>query len=166
MDQKYMRAALREAAKAALRAEVPIGAVIVQDERIIGRGHNQPIERNDPTAHAEVVALRQAARKLGNYRLTQATLYVTVEPCAMCAGAMVLARMKRLVYGANDAKAGGVVSIFRIADSPRLNHRVQIEGGMLEAECREILQRFFRTKRGRSGPLRIAKRTGLMSYDR
>lgn len=144
-----MRAALREAAKAEQRQEVPVGAVVVLDGGIIGRGYNQPIRRHDPTAHAEMLALRKAAKKVGNYRLLNATLYVTVEPCAMCAGAMVHARVRRLVYGVADAKAGGVESVFRIADHPKLNHRVEVQSGVLADECRQILQRFFQTRRAR-----------------
>jgi tRNA(adenine34) deaminase len=146
-DEKFMRQAIKEAERAGQRDEVPIGAVVVLDGKIIGRGYNQPVRRNDPTAHAEIIALRKAARKIGNYRLVNATLYVTIEPCAMCAGAMVHARIRRLVYGAEDAKAGGVKSVFQICTENSLNHQVEIEGGMLADECRALLQSFFKRKR-------------------
>ena len=140
---------MREALDEALRAEeeVPVGAVIVQGTEIVGRGRNSMIRLQDPTAHAEVLALRDAARRLSNYRLPGCTLYVTMEPCAMCAGAAVLARLERLVYGCADPKGGAVRTLFRIADDARLNHQVEIEGGILESECAASIQEFFRKKR-------------------
>ena len=149
--ERFMRLALREAARAARAGEVPVGAVLVgPGGELIARGHNRPVSGNDPTAHAEVVALRRAARKLGNYRLPGTTLYVTVEPCAMCSGALVLARVARVVFGAADPKAGAARTLYRILDDPRLNHRADIVGGVLEEESRELLRRFFRIRR-RSG---------------
>lgn len=147
LDEVWMRFALDEAEEARRRDEVPIGAVVVINERIVGRGHNRVIADHDPTAHAEIVALRDAARTTRNYRLIDATVYVTIEPCAMCAGALVNARVKRLVYGAKDDKAGGVESVFRICTDDRLNHRLEVRSGVLEEECREMIQSFFREKR-------------------
>ena len=146
-DENYMREALRLAAEAARAGEVPVGAVLVSEGRVIGRGRNMPIAANDPTAHAEIVALREAARAAGNYRLTDATLYVTIEPCVMCAGALVNARVRRLVFGARDLRFGGVRSKFRIADSDLLNHHVEITEGVLGAECTRLLQEFFERRR-------------------
>ena len=147
MHAAYMRDALEQARRALDAGEVPVGAVVVHEGRIVGTGFNQPITCNDPTAHAEIVALRAAARALGNYRLTGATLYVTVEPCVMCTGAVVHARIGTLVYGANEPKAGAVRSVVRALDHPSLNHRVQVVTGVLEDDCRGIIQRFFRQKR-------------------
>ena len=127
--------------------EVPVGAVVVVEDRVIGRGRNSPIAQNDPTAHVEILALREAAAARGNYRLEDATLYVTLEPCVMCAGALVAARIRRLVFGARDLRFGGVRSKFRIADSEALNHRVEIVEAVLGAECTGLLQEFFRGKR-------------------
>ncbi|HET8548960.1 MAG TPA: tRNA adenosine(34) deaminase TadA [Bryobacteraceae bacterium] len=146
-DENWMREALRLAREAAAAGEVPIGAVVVHDKTIIGRGHNSPITAGDPTAHAEILAIRQAARTLGNYRLTGCTLYVTLEPCAMCAGALVNARVERLVFGSRDLRYGGVRSKFRISDSELLNHRVGIAEGVLASECLELLQTFFAERR-------------------
>jgi tRNA(adenine34) deaminase len=126
---------------------VPIGAIVVFDKQIIGSGHNQPIRMNDPTAHAEILALRRAAERAGNYRLTDATLYVTIEPCAMCAGAIVNARIKRMVYGAAEERAGAVASIFQICTNSSLNHRVEVTSGVREEECKKLMQAFFRTRR-------------------
>ena len=142
-----MRAALAEAAKAAQAGEVPVGAVVVLDGRVIGTGFNQPISSHDPTAHAEVVALRAAAAAIGNYRLTNATMYVTVEPCLMCVGAMVHARIGLVVYGAAEPKAGALQSMTSAHELPGLNHRLMTLGGMLEQESRELLQAFFRDRR-------------------
>lgn len=142
-----MRAALAEARAAAERGEVPVGAVVVVDGRIISRAGNRPIGDCDPTAHAEIVALREASQVIGNYRLARAEIYVTIEPCAMCAGAMIQARVARLVYGADDAKAGAVRSCFSILDSPQLNHRVEITSGVLAAEAVALLQGFFAARR-------------------
>ena len=127
--------------------EVPVGALVVLDGRVIGRGRNSPIARNDPTAHAEILALREAAAATGNYRLEGATMYATLEPCVMCAGALVAARVSRLVFGARDLRFGGVRSKFRLADADVLNHRVEIVEGVLSAECAELLQRFFSSRR-------------------
>lgn len=143
-----MRLALAEARTAEAAGEVPIGAIVVRDGLVIGAGFNQPISASDPTAHAEIVALRAAAARLGNYRLTEATLYVTVEPCLMCVGAMVHARVERVIYGAAEAKAGALVSMTRAHELPGLNHRLEVTGGVLEEECREMMQAFFRARRG------------------
>jgi tRNA(adenine34) deaminase len=149
-DRFFMAKAVAEARKAADRGEVPIGAVVVRDGRIVSRGHNRPISRHDPTAHAEVIALRAAARKLGNYRLTGCDLYVSLEPCAMCLGAVVQARMRRLVYGASDPKSGAVRSVMRFPFG-KMNHRPEISGGVRVDECAAILKSFFRKKRRESG---------------
>ena len=143
-----MRRALAEARKAVDAGEVPVGAVVVLDGQVIGSGFNQPISTNDPTAHAEIVALRAAAAHAGNYRLTGATLYVTVEPCLMCVGAMVHARVALVVYGTVEPKAGALISMTRAHELPGLNHRLHAEGGVLEVECRDLLQSFFRERRG------------------
>jgi len=142
-----MLLALGEARQAAEAGEVPVGAVVVLAGRVLARGHNRPIALHDPTAHAEILALREAARELGNYRLTGATLYVTIEPCVMCCGAAVHARIARLVYGADDAKAGAVRSVHRLLDDARLNHRVEVTAGVRAAECGARLSEFFRAKR-------------------
>jgi tRNA(adenine34) deaminase len=145
-DVIFMRAALRQARSAARRGEVPVGAIVVREGRVIARGGNRPVRSVDPTAHAEVVAIRSAARKLGNYRLTGCDLYVTVEPCAMCLGAMLQARIGRLVYGAADPKAGAVKSIVRFPIH-KTNHRLLVRDGVLAEECAEILREFFRERR-------------------
>lgn len=142
-----MAEALKEARKAALKNEIPIGAVIVHKNKIIGRGHNLSIRNNDPTAHAEIMALRQAANKNKNYRLTNVDIYVTIEPCAMCAGAMVWARIRNLYFGAKDSKAGACGSVFNITNNKKLNHRINIHQGILEAESRRLIQEFFKKKR-------------------
>lgn len=160
LHEPFMRQALAEAREGALAGEVPVGAVVVLGGAVVGRGRNRPIAEADPTAHAEVEALRDAGRRVGNYRLTGATLYVTMEPCVMCAGACLHARVGALVFGAADAKTGGVVSRARVLDEPAWNHRVQVVGGVLAAEAGELVQAFFRTRRAegyRSG------RTGLDS---
>jgi tRNA(adenine34) deaminase len=141
--------ALAEAAKARDAGEVPIGSVVVLDDRVIGAGFNQPISAIDPTAHAEVIALRAAAKTIGNYRLTGSILYVTVEPCLMCVGAMIHARVATLVYGAPEPKAGAIASASRAHEIPGLNHRIDVIGGVLEDECRRTIQAFFQEKRGR-----------------
>lgn len=148
-----MREALQLAEQAAAMGEVPVGAVLVMDGAVIGQGSNSPIADLDPTAHAEMFALRQAAKESGNYRLTDATLYSTLEPCVMCAGAIVHARVGRLVFGARDLRFGGVRSKFQLADSELLNHRVEVVEGVLGAECQRLLQEFFAGKRmaGRQG---------------
>ncbi len=143
-----MRHALELARQAAEAGEVPVGAVVVLDGVVIGRGHNAPIGAHDPTAHAEIVAIRAAARALGNYRLTGATLVVTVEPCLMCVGAMVHARIGTVVYGTAEPKAGALSSTIAAHELASLNHRLQAVGGVLEAECRELMQAFFRARRG------------------
>ena len=145
-DEKFMGEALKEASKAAERGEVPVGAVIVSGERIMARGHNQPIKKNDPTAHAEIVALRKACAQQKNYRLAEGVMYVTVEPCAMCLGAIVQARIKRLVFGALDPKAGAVLSIMTFP-MERTNHRMEILGGIRAEECGRVLKNFFEAKR-------------------
>jgi len=147
MHDLFMRQALVLARQAAEAGEVPVGAVVVAAGEIIGRGSNSPISRSDPTAHAEILAMREAAQALGNYRLEDATLYATMEPCVMCAGALVAARVKTLVFGTRDLRFGGVRSKFRVADSEILNHRVEVVEGVLAAECVEILQRFFEARR-------------------
>ena len=142
-----MRAALEQALEARELGEVPIGAIVVLKDAIVGRGFNQPIGSNDPTAHAEIVALRDAARRVANYRLTGAMLYVTIEPCQMCVGAMVHARIARLVYGTNEPKAGAIESAMRAHEHPALNHRIDAVGGVLEEECRAVIQEFFQEQR-------------------
>jgi tRNA(adenine34) deaminase len=146
-DDAFMRAALDQALEARQRGEVPIGAVVVLDGAIVGRGFNQPIGSHDPTAHAEIVALRDAARRVSNYRLTGATLYVTIEPCQMCVGAMVHARIARVVFGAREPKAGALESAMRAHEHPALNHRLEAIGGVLEEECRAMIQEFFAERR-------------------
>ncbi|MBM4016890.1 MAG: tRNA adenosine(34) deaminase TadA [Planctomycetes bacterium] len=148
-DDRWMHEALRLARDALAKDEVPVGCVIVHEGRLVGRAHNQRETLRDPTAHAEMIAITQAAEALGSWRLGGCTLYVTLEPCAMCAGAMVLARIDRLVYGACDPKAGAVRSVFRFLDEPRLNHRVAATAGVLAEECGAVLTEFFRSKRGR-----------------
>ena len=152
IDRSFMERALVLACEAELAGEVPIGAVLVRGDAlrgpvILGRGRNAPIASSDPTAHAEMAALREASRTIGNYRLEDSTLYVTLEPCVMCAGALVNARVKRLVFGARDLRFGGVRSKFRLADSELLNHRVQIVEGVVGAECAELLKRCFESRR-------------------
>src|SRR5579864_5053247 len=147
MDELHMDLALALAREAELAGEVPVGAVVVLAGRVIGRGCNSPIALHDPTAHAEVLALREASLTIGNYRLEGATLYATLEPCVMCAGALVAARVARLVFGARDLRFGGVRSKFQIADSELLNHRVEIVEGVLAAECVELVKRFFEQRR-------------------
>jgi tRNA(adenine34) deaminase len=146
-DAEFMALALDEARKAAKSGEVPVGAVAVIDGRVVARGHNQPIALVDPTAHAEIVALREAARILGAYRLPDVALYVTLEPCVMCVGAMVTARVARIVYGARDEKAGALGSVYDIGRDGVLNHRIEVVGGIIEQECAAVLREFFRTRR-------------------
>ena len=146
-DENYMRIALELAREAETAGEVPVGAVIVTDGEVIGRGRNSPIERSDPTAHAEILALREAGAAAGNYRLEGAILYTTLEPCVMCAGALVAARIAKVVFGARDLRFGGVRSKFRLADADVLNHRLVVEEGLLGAECAELMLRFFADRR-------------------
>ena len=146
-DVQFMGLALKEAKRAGEEGEVPVGAVLVSGGQVIGRGRNRPLALSDPTAHAEILALREGAIQTGNYRLTGTTLYVTIEPCTMCAGALLQARVRRLVYGADDLKAGGVRSLYFLLEDERLNHRVEVTGGVLLEECREILRRFFQERR-------------------
>jgi tRNA(Arg) A34 adenosine deaminase TadA len=145
--EEVMRAALEQARLGLAAGEVPIGAVLVVGDAIVSRAFNQPIGAIDPTAHAEVLILRDAARKLGNYRLTEAVVYVTVEPCLMCVGALVHARVREVVYGAAEPKSGALVSTTRALDTPGLNHRFTVVGGVLENDCRDLIQRFFQEKR-------------------
>ena len=146
-DSDFMRRALELAQEAERRGEVPVGAVIVKDGVIIAEGFNRPVSSNDPTAHAEIVAMRAAAGAIASYRLLDTTLYVTLEPCAMCAGAMVHARIKRLVYGASDPRAGAAGSIFNVANHAALNHRIECDGGLMYEECGALLKTFFTSKR-------------------
>jgi tRNA(adenine34) deaminase len=145
-----MEAALEQAQRALDTGEVPIGAVVVIDDRIVSRAFNQPIRAVDPTAHAEILALREAARTVGNYRLTDAVMYVTIEPCLMCVGALVHARVKELVFGATEPKTGALVSTVRAMEIAGLNHRFAVTPGVLEDRCRELIQEFFRERRGKS----------------
>jgi tRNA(adenine34) deaminase len=149
-----MRAALEQASRGLAAGEVPVGAVLVVGGEIVARAFNQPITASDPTAHAEVLVLREAARATGNYRLTDAVVYVTVEPCLMCVGALVHARVREVVYGVAEPKTGALVSTLRVLESPGLNHRFVVTGGVLEDECRAIIQEFFRQKR-RGGRLEL-----------
>ena len=150
-DPDFMRAALVLADEASKAGEVPVGAVVVKLGRIVGTGSNAPISRHDPTAHAEIQAMRAAALALGNYRLNDCTLYVTLEPCAMCAGAILHARISRLVYGAPDAKTGAVGSVLNLFADERLNHHTEVEGGLLAQECGRMLQSFFQERRKANG---------------
>ena len=144
---KFMNLALREAQRGFDEDEVPVGAVVTRHGRVVARAHNRPIHLNDPTAHAEVLALRRAARKLGNYRLNDCILYVTIEPCAMCAGAIVQARLRGVVFGAGDPKAGSGGSALKVLNHPKLNHRLEVVKGLMVEDCASIIQEFFRGKR-------------------
>lgn len=146
-DIAFMREALRLAQQAADAGEVPVGALLVQNKQVVGRGFNQPIRSHDPSAHAEICALRDAGQVVGNYRLPEATLYVTVEPCTMCYGAIIHARIKRLVFGAPEPRYGAVVSGQRLLESGQFNHRPEVQGGVLEAECAGLMKQFFSSKR-------------------
>ena len=146
-DQLWMEEALNAAQRALESGEVPVGAVVVLDGRIVGRGWNRNLTDSDPSAHAEVVALRTAGANVGNHRLGDCELFATIEPCAMCAGAMIHARLKRLVYGADDPKAGAVHSVMQVLNHPQLNHRMEVHGGVLAGRCAELLQAFFRNRR-------------------
>jgi tRNA(adenine34) deaminase len=145
--EDFMRVALAEARAGLAAGEVPVGAVVVVGGVIVGQAHNAPIGLVDPSAHAEVLALRETARKIGNYRMPDATLFATLEPCAMCCGAVIQARLARVVYGAPDPRAGAIESVHRLLDDPRLNHRVEALGGVLADECGALLREFFETKR-------------------
>ena len=147
MDELWMQEALRAAQRALEAGEVPVGAVVVHDGKIVGQGFNRNIADSDPTAHAEVVALREAGAAIGNHRLGDCELFATIEPCAMCAGALVHARIRRLVYGADDPKAGAVQSVMRVLNHPSLNHHIEVRGGVLAGKCAELLQEFFRARR-------------------
>jgi len=146
-DAAWMELALEQARLAAAVGEVPVGALVIKDGEIIGRGHNRNLLDNDPTAHAEIVALRQAAARLGNHRLVGCVMVATIEPCSMCAGALIHARIARLVYGASDPKAGAAGSTVQVINHPRLNHHMEVTAGVLAGRCSEILQEFFRRKR-------------------
>lgn len=149
-DELFMDEALRAALRAQELGEVPVGAVVVCDGKVVGRGWNRSIADHDPAAHAEILALREAGAHVGNHRLGGCELFVTIEPCAMCAGALVQARLKRLVYGADDAKAGAVHSVMRVVNHPQLNHQMDVRGGVLAGRCAEVVQAFFREKRGQA----------------
>ncbi len=153
----YMREAIKEAYKALERDEVPVGAVVVHENRIIARAHNQIVSLRDPTAHAEMIAITQAADFLKSERLINCALYVTIEPCAMCAGASVLARIKRIVYGADDSKSGACGSVVNIAVNKRLNHRAEVVGGILREDCALVMKEFFRQKRADNGKNRMSR---------
>ena len=146
-DELWMEEALHAARRALEAGEVPVGAVVVCEERVVGRGWNRNIIDFDPSAHAEIVALREAGAAVGNHRLADCTLFATIEPCAMCAGAMVHARIKRLVYGADDPKAGAVQSVVQVLNHPKLNHQMEVRAGVLAGRCAEVLQEFFRNRR-------------------
>jgi len=152
IDEKWMELALEEAALAREAGEVPVGAVIVRGEELLARAYNRPISLHDPSAHAEILAIRRAAAAAGNYRLAGTTLYVTLEPCIMCAGAIIHARIERLVFGAADPKNGAAVSLYRLFEDRRINHAVAVTGGVLREACAEILSGFFREKRLTSLP--------------
>ncbi len=146
-DEYYMRLALREAERALEHDDVPVGAVVVREGEVVGAGHNEREVRQDPTAHAEMIALREAARAVGSWRLLDSVLYVTLEPCAMCAGAVVLGRVPRVVFGTSDPKAGAAGSVMDVLGEPRLNHRPEVAGGLLEGECAALLTEFFGGRR-------------------
>lgn len=164
-DAHWMRRALAAAHEAQARGEVPIGACIVAGDTLLAVAGNRTITDVDPTAHAEMVALRTAASSVGNYRLTEAAVYSTIEPCVMCAGALIQARVKRLVYGASDERAGAVESHFQVCDTDFLNHRIEVTAGVLEAECREVMQEFFRQRRDKDRDQRPAGRDQKISED-
>ncbi len=147
IDEQWMQQALSLARKAEQEDEVPVGAVLIKDNELIAEGWNQPISNNDPTAHAEIIPISSAAKHLNNYRLIGTTLYVTLQPCAMCATALIHARVKRVVFGAWDPKAGAAGSVFDILETDKLNHKIEVTGGILQEECSELLQEFFRTRR-------------------
>jgi len=147
-DHEFMELAVQEALQASQAGEVPVGAVLARDGKVVARDHNRPISLNDPTAHAEILVLRAGAARMGNYRLSGCELYVTIEPCLMCAGAMVQSRVSRLIFGARDEKGGAVKSLYHILEDPRLNHRVQVLEGVLGEQCQEIMQAFFSACRG------------------
>ena len=147
VDERWMRHALAAAREAENRGEVPVGTCVVREDQLVATAGNRTRTDCDPTAHAEIVALREAARKLGNYRLTDVDVYSTIEPCAMCAGALIQARIRRLIYGSADERAGAVHSRFRICDTEFLNHRIEVREGVLEEECRALMQDFFRRRR-------------------
>lgn len=146
-DELWMQEALRSAQRALEQGEVPVGAVVVCEGKVVGRGFNRNISESDPSAHAEIIALREAGAAVGNHRLLNADLYVTIEPCAMCAGAIGHARIRRLIYGADDPKAGAVHSVMHVLNNPALNHKVEVRGGVLAGRCAELLQEFFRARR-------------------
>ena len=146
-DELWMEEALREALRAQVLGEVPVGAVVVCEGRVVGRGCNRNLADHDPTAHAEILALREAGRTVGNHRLTGCSMYVTIEPCAMCAGALVHARVRELIYGADDPKAGAVHSVMQVINHPALNHTMSVRGGVLAGRCAEVVQTFFRARR-------------------
>jgi tRNA(adenine34) deaminase len=147
-DHDMMELAIGEALKASQEGEVPVGAVLVSAGEVVAKNHNRSLSQNDPTAHAEILVLRQGAAQVGNYRLNGCELYVTIEPCPMCAGAIVLSRLSRLIFGARDEKGGAVASLYRLLDDPRLNHHVQVREGILAERCQEIMQAFFHARRG------------------
>ena len=151
-DIRWMQIALREAQRAAAEGEVPVGAVVINEGRLVARAHNRPIHLRDPSAHAEILALRRAARELANYRLTGCALYVTIEPCAMCASAITHARIRRLVFGAADPKAGGAGSAFDVVNHPKANHRVEVASGVLKEDCASLIREFFRRRRPKNQP--------------
>lgn len=146
-DAGWMEQALEQARLAGAAGEVPVGALVIKDGEIVGRGHNRNLLDRDPTAHAEIVALRQAAARIGNHRLVECTVYATVEPCSMCAGALIHARVSRLVFGASDPKAGAAGSVLQVLNHPSLNHKIEVTAGVLAEKCSDILQEFFRQKR-------------------
>ena len=146
-DNFFIKQALEEAKKASKKSEVPVGCVIVKDGKIISRAHNLTVKRNDPTAHAEILALKKAAQKTGNYRLTNCEMYVTIEPCPMCAGAAVWSRIKKIIFGVYDEKSGACGSIVNIANNKKLNHRIGIKGGVLSKECAGLMKKFFKKRR-------------------
>ena len=148
-DKEWMQRAFELAQKAKEHDEVPVGAVIVHEDQIIGEGWNQPISSNDPTAHAEIIALRDAGNNVGNYRLPNATMYVTLEPCAMCAGAIIHARLSKIIFAVADPKTGACGSIFNLLQAEELNHKVEIDKGIMEDECRSLIQTFFKEKRSK-----------------
>jgi len=159
-DVKWMQTALREAQRAAAEGEVPVGAAVIHEGRLVARAHNRPIHLRDPTAHAEILALRHAARRLANYRLTGCALYVTIEPCPMCASAITHARIRRLVFGADDPKAGAAGSAFEVLNHPKANHRVEVATGVLKEDCASLLREFFSRRRPKIESIDLIIRSG------